>query len=156
MPAEIERKFLLDAPPKQIADSAGEPIEQGYLAVSEGVEVRLRRAGDRLFLAAKRGRGEVREEVQVGLGAEQFEALWPLTESRRLRKRRHLVPLQGGLEAEVDVFEGALAGLVTAEVEFEAAATSRDFEPPSWLGEEITGDSRYANQTLARDGRPAA
>jgi CYTH domain-containing protein/CHAD domain-containing protein len=152
MPAEIERKFLLDEPPEQLQGLTGERIEQGYLAVAGGVEVRLRRAGDRLLLTAKVGYGEVREEVEIGIGAGHFDALWPLTESRRLRKTRFLVPLGQGLEAEVDVYEGDLAGLVTAEVEFGFERQSRDFRPPAWLGEEVTGDHRFANQSLALDG----
>ena len=151
MPDEIERKFMLDKLPDWLQDCSSTPIEQGYLAIDEEVEVRLRRIGERRLLTAKRGHGEVREEVEVGLGEHQFDALWPLTDSQRLRKTRYLVPLDG-LKAEVDVFEGELEGLVTAEVEFDSAAQSRDFQPPPWLGDEVTGDSRYANQSLALHG----
>ena len=116
------------------------------------LEVRLRRVEDQRLLTAKLGRGESRVEAEIPLGINQFDALWPLTEPRRLRKSRYLVPLGSGLEAEVDVFEGELAGLVTAEVEFDSEQQSRDFRPPPWLGEEVTGDRRYANQTLAGEG----
>ena len=47
-----------------------------------------------------------------------------------------------------------LAGLVVAEVEFGSERQSRDFRPPAWLGEEVTGDRRYANQSLALGGDP--
>ena len=156
MAAEIERKFLLEAPPASLRDHPGVPIEQGYLAIAETEEVRLRREGDRRRLTVKRGHGEVREEVEVDLTEEQFDALWPLTESRRLRKRRYRVPLAEGLEAEVDVYAGELEGLVTAEVEFGSEQQSRGFRSPTWLGKEITGDERYANQRLAVDGVPPA
>jgi len=42
-----------------------------------------------------------------------------------------------------------------AEVEFESEAESDEFEPPGWLGEEVTGDDRYSGQSLARSGIPA-
>ena len=42
-----------------------------------------------------------------------------------------------------------LAGLLTAEIEFPSEAAARDFSPPPWLGEEVTGDTTYANQNLA-------
>jgi CYTH domain-containing protein len=29
------------------------------------------------------------------------------------------------------------------------------FEPPGWIGEEVTGDERYLNETLATRGRPS-
>ncbi len=154
MATEIERKFLLDEPPGQIRGRAGKRIEQGYVTSRERVEVRLRKVEDQRLLTAKLGHGETRVEVEIPLGTNQFDALWPLTEPRRLHKTRYLVPLGHGLEAEVDVFEGALAGLVTAEVEFGFERQSRDFRPPAWLGKEVTGDHRYANQSLAREGAP--
>jgi CYTH domain-containing protein/CHAD domain-containing protein len=154
MATEIERKFLLDGRPDQLRGLYGERIEQGYVAIAGEVEVRLRRTGDRRLLAAKLGHGELRWETEIALGVNQFDALWPLTESRRLRKTRHRVPLGDELEAEVDLFEGDLAGLITAEVEFESERQSRDFRPPAWLGKEITGEHRYANQSLVREGAP--
>ncbi len=152
MAAEIERKFLLGEPPDWLQDCASVPIEQGYVALAEETEVRLRKAGERRLLTVKRGQGEVREEVEIPLGEDQFDALWPLTARRQLAKTRFLVALEEGLEAEVDVFEGDLKGLAVAEVEFESERQSGDFEAPRWLGEEITGDPRYANRELALRG----
>jgi CYTH domain-containing protein/CHAD domain-containing protein len=151
--AEIERKFLVTEMPR--AESGSTAIEQGYLALDENTEVRLRRAGDELFLTAKGGHGEVREEVEVSIDPPSFEALWPLTAGRRVRKVRHYMPLAHGLRAEVDVYEDGLDGLRTAEVEFDSPEASRDFTPPPWFGRELTGDRRYANQTLATEGLPA-
>jgi CYTH domain-containing protein/CHAD domain-containing protein len=152
--AEIERKFLLSVVPDWLREFPAKRIEQGYLAITDDVEVRLRKAGEDRLLTVKRGAGEVREELEVELEPDQFEPLWPLTESRRLAKVRHLVPVGGGLEAEVDVFDAALAGLVVAEVEFGSERQALDFEPPPWLGEEVTGDDRYAGRRLAVGGPP--
>jgi CYTH domain-containing protein/CHAD domain-containing protein len=154
MAAEIERKFLLSRAPEGLRERPSVHIDQGYLAIGDEVEVRLRRAGEKRLLTVKRGHGEVREEVEVGIGIDGFERLWPLTESRRVVKTRYLVPLTGRLEAEVDLFEGELAGLLVAEVEFGSERESRAFEPRSWLGEEVTGDDRYASQALAVHGIP--
>jgi CYTH domain-containing protein/CHAD domain-containing protein len=150
--AEIERKFLVDEMPR--AESGRTEIEQGYLAIDEGAEVRLRRAGDELFLTAKSGHGEVREEVEVTIAPGPFEELWPLTAGRRVRKVRHYVPLGGGLRAEVDVYGDALDGLRTAEVEFGSHEEADGFAIPHWFGRELTGDPRYANQSLATAGLP--
>jgi adenylate cyclase len=155
MAEEIERKFLVSEPPSWLADCPSEEIEQGYLAIAEdGDEVRLRRRGDASLLTVKRGHGERREEEEVEIGDEQFEALWPLTDGRRLRKRRHRVE-DPAATIEVDVYDDALAGLVTAEVEFPSEELADRFSPPRWLDEELTGDDRYANQRLAVEGRPA-
>jgi adenylate cyclase len=150
---EVERKFALSEVPDWLADHRRIEIAQGYLAITDEVEVRIRRAAEGHFLAVKSGHGEVREEIDVDISEEQFDELWPLTERLRLVKDRYLVPI-GDLTAEVDVYGGALEGLAVAEVEFPSAEESRGFEPPDWLGEEVTGDDRYANQNLARSGPP--
>jgi adenylate cyclase len=151
---EIERKFLVSSPPDDLDEHPHERISQGYLAIAAGgEEVRLRRIGDGLRLAAKRGLGGVRDEEEVELSDDQFEALWPLTEGRRVEKTRYRIPL-GDLEVELDVYEGDLDGLITAEVEFESEDDSAAFEVPDWLGREVTEDERYKNQRLARDGLP--
>ena len=154
MASEIERKFLVSSAPAWLGECPSARIEQGYLAITAETELRLRRAGAELTLTAKRGHGEVREEIEVLLDPGQFSALWPLSAERRLTKVRHVVPLGDALRAEVDVYTGELEGLVTAEVEFESEARSRWFRPPAWFGEELTGDGRYSNQSLATAGAP--
>jgi CYTH domain-containing protein/CHAD domain-containing protein len=152
--AEIERKFLLEQLPSDLGRHPHKQIEQGYLAVSKRAEVRLRRADGECTLTVKRGSGEEREEIEVELAAEQFDALWEACGEGRLAKRRHLVPLGGGLTAEVDVYGGSLQGLAVAEVEFSSLEAARAFERPAWFDREVTADHRYANQSLARGGIP--
>ena len=152
---EIERKWVLDGPPRWPADHPARRVEQGYVALDEaGAEVRVRRAGDELTLTVKSAPGLVRVEEELALSEAQFASLWALTEGRRVVKTRHLVALEDALTAEVDVYEDALSGLVTAEVEFDSEEASAAFEPPGWLGREVTGDKRYANRALAVDGAP--
>ena len=146
---EVERKFLLDGLPAAVAGARGVPIEQGYLAVDGGVEVRIRRLGDRRILTIKGGTGLVRLEEELELDERRFAALWPLTEGRRLEKTRRAARLPGDLLLEVDEYRGALAGLVVAEVEFQTVEASQAFVVPPWLGPEVTGDPAYANRSLA-------
>ena len=152
---EIERKFLPTRVPDDLPE--GQRIEQGYLAVAaDGVEVRVRRRAGAPTLTVKSGPAHVRVEEELAIDDRRFEALWRLTEGRRIDKVRHVVPLGGGLAAELDVYEGAHAGLLVAEVEFPSREASTRFAPPAWLGPEVTGDARYANQSLALDGPPGA
>jgi CYTH domain-containing protein len=155
MAKEIERKFLLQRVPSLADGLQSIDIEQGYLAIDEETEVRVRRADQDRFITVKGGHGEVRDEIEIAISGEQFAALWPLTEGRRLSKRRLVVRLERGLEVELDIFKGELEGLLIAEVEFESEAESDEFESPGWLGEEVTGDDRYSGQSLARSGVPA-
>lgn len=155
MPFEIERKFLLAAVPTWLDGCGSLKIEQGYLALDDEGEVRLRRIDSgRALLTVKRGRGRRRLEQEVELSAEQFGLLWPLTEGRRISKRRYLAE-RPEATYEIDVYEGSLSGLLVAEVEFGSEEESAGFEPPDWALSELTGDRRYENRSLAERGRPA-
>lgn len=150
---EIERKFLV----KQLPPLEGcvcHHIEQGYLATELGrSEVRLRRSDGDRSLTVKRDRDDgenvhSRDEVDVPLLPEQWEMLWKMTEGRRVTKVRYEVPA-GDWTVEIDVFSGKNEGIVTAEVEFPDPASSQAFQPPSWLGDEITRNPEYSNWRLA-------
>jgi adenylate cyclase len=154
--AEVERKWVLPAPPDGLREHPSHRLEQGYVALDPvGVEVRIRRKDEQTLMTVKAGTGLVRAEEEWAIEAERFARLWPMTEGRRVVKTRFLVPLDAGLTAEVDVYGGALDGLVTAEVEFGDETAANAFDAPAWLGEDVTGDKRYANRALAVDGRPA-
>jgi adenylate cyclase len=150
---EVERKFLVAVAP-DLAGAEAVEIEQGYLAIGSDGEVRVRRQGDRLLLTAKRGSGLSREEAEVELDGSSFDELWSLTQGRRLKKRRYVIP-HGDLKIEVDAYEGDLEGLMVAEIEFPSEEEAKAFEPPGWLSEEVTGDHRYLNETLAAAGVPS-
>jgi CYTH domain-containing protein len=152
---EIERKFLVADPPPDLDRHPSTAIEQGYLAVDDdGTEVRVRRRDGQALLTVKSGAGRSRVEEELEIEPERFERLWPLTEGRRIEKRRYELPAPGGATIELDVYAGALGGLVVAEVEFGSDEEADAFEPPAWLGPEVTDDPRFKNQRLARDGAP--
>ena len=80
---EIERKFLLKRFPPGLKQFPHDTIAQGYLAVGPGgVQVRLRKKGAVRSLTFKRGAKGVREEREIRLSVEQFNALWPATLGR--------------------------------------------------------------------------
>lgn len=148
---ERERRWLVRRLPDDLP--APSPIAQGYLAHQGSVAVRVRRWGDRHMATVKGGSGGRRTEVEWDITPEQFDALWLLTEGRRVEKRRHALPL-GTATAEIDVFGGALDGLVLVEVEFGDDEAMAAFEAPGWFGPEVTDDHRYTNLALADHGLP--
>jgi CYTH domain-containing protein len=153
MPAErhreIERKFLVRKLPDDLAAFPSTEISQGYLvSLDDGLQVRLRKKREQYSLTYKRGLGNVREEREVALTAEQFTTLWPATEGKRLSKTRYEIPFAERV-VEIDVYSGKHDGLVVAEVEFDDEQSAINFQPPDWLGEDVTGDPRYSNQLLA-------
>ncbi|HET6510507.1 MAG TPA: CYTH domain-containing protein [Baekduia sp.] len=154
---EIERKFLVDAPPP-LDDGAwtARRLEQGYLAVTDAVEVRVRRAdGADARLTVKSAPGLTRVEEELALDGDAFERLWPLTEGRRVVKTRHTRRSDDdGLLFELDVYEGSLRGLTVLEVEFASEHAAASWTPPPWIAREVTGEKAYANQSLALYGAP--
>ena len=146
---EIERKFLVRKLPEDLASYPSTEISQGYLvSMDDGLQVRLRKKNEHYSLTYKRGFGNVREERELALTAEQFATLWPATEGKRLTKTRYEIACGDNL-VEIDLYGGRHEGLVVAEVEFDDEQAALDFEPPDWLGEDVTGDPRYSNQLLA-------
>lgn len=152
---ELERKFLVAEAPADLERYPADRILQGYLAIGEdGTEVRVRRRGKRTSLTVKQGGGLTRREEEIEITRAQFDRLWPLTEGRRIEKTRHLIGLPRGLVIELDRYDGALAGLLVAEVEFPSAAAAHRFSPPDWFGREVTDADEYKNKRLATAGLP--
>jgi CYTH domain-containing protein len=147
---EIERKFLIRKLPRSLERYPHSEIVQGYLAVDRKAHVRLRKKGRVCTLTFKRGPARAREEREVHLTPAQFSILWPATAGARLTKTRYYVPYRK-LTVEIDIYRGSNEGLIVAEVEFPDVYSYHEFRPPNWLGDEVTGASRYSNVKLARD-----
>ena len=143
MGIEIERKFLVVGDEWRRAD--GVPIRQGYLARERGHSVRVRVAGERATLTIKAGTDTLKRsefEYEIPL-ADAIELLKLCTHT--IEKTRRVVDV-AGTKWEVDEFGGDNAGLVVAEVELDSE--DQAFNKPSWIGREVTNDSRYLNSEL--------
>ena len=146
MPLEIERKFLVKGRPWMEA-GAGTPIRQGYLAQSEESVVRVRASGQQAWLTIKGPtRGLSRLEFEYEIPLEDASPLLELCGEGLVEKTRYRIA-ERGVVFEVDVFEGANAGLVVAEVELNHE--EEEFFRPEWLGEEVSHDPRYRNSELS-------
>ncbi len=145
---EIERKFLVRRLPAGLGAYEAREIEQGYLC-TEPV-VRIRRSGSRYELTYKSKGFLAREEHNLPLTKEAYLHLLPKIDGRLIQKKRYLIPLEDGLTAELDVFEGDLAPLLLAEVEFESEKDAAAFTPPEWFGEDVTFSGRYQNSYLSQ------
>lgn len=154
MPVEIERKFLVASESWRSAAGAGVPIAQGYLSVSGPFAARVRRMGDAGFLTMKSNdSGLQRLEFEYPIPAADAETMLSQlgADGLRLEKTRHLLRHEGH-EWSVDVFGGALSGLILAEIEL--TDPDESFAKPDWLGAEVTHDLRYRNAALAERGLP--
>ncbi len=142
---EIERKFLIDVAglPHDFETLRHVHVSQGYL----GEGFRLRDAEGQLSLAVKSPGGLQRAKFEIPLTTEQFASLWHSIEGRLITKTSYYI--DGEQRIELDIFEGQLAGLIIAEVEFDSLEAAHSFTPPSWFGREVTELPQYKNQNLA-------
>ena len=151
MAIEIERKFLVLHDGWRRDAGPGRRMCQGYVSRSGGTSVRIRRIGDQAFLTIKGARNGIsRPEFEYEVPPADAEAmLRDLCPHPPLEKVRYDVPYAGAVW-EVDVFEGAHAGLVLAELELEHP--DQPVLLPPWAGVEVSHDVRYRSAALARSG----
>ena len=147
---EIERKFLVKNADYREDATSRIWILQGFLSADPDRTVRVRCIGTHGFLTIK-GRsfdqGTSRPEWEYEIPLAEAEELLALCIPTPVEKVRYQVPF-GGHTFEVDEFLGANQGLVLAEVELRQK--EEEFMHQSWLGTEVTGDSRYYNSQLSQ------
>lgn len=151
-PVEVERKFLLRQMPPAVRVSPSLEIEVGWLPgvrISERVRRVIASGREQRFRTINAGVGAGRLEVEEEVTAPVFDHLWPLTEGRRVLKRRHKIH-HHGLTWEIDDFADRELVLAEVEVPFEDSPV----EPPEWLKpyvvREVTGEDEFSNLQLAK------
>ncbi len=149
---EIERKFILNKPDFDLSAFKKTHIDQYY--ISTDPTIRIRQTDDEFILTVK-GKGELaREEFELALTEKQYTSLKCKTDLPPVSKTRYFIPIENNLTAELDVYENALDGLFTVEVEFNSIEQAKGFVPPSWFGKDVTTDNRYKNTSLYTKGMP--
>lgn len=152
---EIEKKYRVKYLPNEYENYPCKKIEQGYLC--ENPVVRIRKSNEEYILTYKSKFGleqskeisaRVNHEVEVPLNQEGYEHLKEKIDGNLISKRRYIIPLEGDLKAELDIFEGCLDGLMVVEVEFASEEMAGKFIPPEWFGEDVTFDRCYANKNM--------
>ena len=145
---EIERKYLVHTLPENIEQYHCRHLEQGYLNTSP--VVRIRKDDHKYELTYKSSGLLARQEYNLPLDAASYEHLKSKVDGHLISKKRYLIPLNTELTIELDVFEGYLAPLVLAEVEFPTEAMAMSFVPPKWFGEDVTFSGEYHNSYLSQ------
>lgn len=146
MGIEIERKYLVQGKPWSATDKAT-VYRQGYLNRDAQRTVRVRIAGTKAMLTIKGiSQGATRAEFEYEIPVKDAEELLKLCDGPVIEKTRHIILFEGKTW-EVDEFYGDNEGLVMAEIELKSEEEM--FALPPWVTEEVTGDERYYNSSLA-------
>ena len=150
MGIEIERKFLVKNLDFKIESFEKKYIKQGYLNSNKNRTVRIRVSDDTAFITIKgksNTAGTSRFEWEKEIPFSEADELLLLCEPNLIEKQRYLIK-KGAHTFEVDFFLGDNLGLIVAEIEL--TAENEEFEKPSWLAKEVTGDLKYYNSSISK------
>ena len=153
---EIERKFLVNEIPQNLDSYKKFEIEQGYISTKP--TIRIRKINKKYVLTVKSkfavcksdGDPIINNELECEITEKEYEALKERINGDLIQKFRYIIPLEQELEAELDVFQGRLLGLVFAEVEFTSVEEANNFNKPTWFGRDVSDDRRYRNSEIAK------
>jgi adenylate cyclase len=150
MGIEIERKFLVKNLDFKTESFEKKYIKQGYLNSNKNRTVRIRVSDDTAFVTIKgksNTAGTSRFEWEKEIPFSEADELLLLCEPNLIEKQRYLIK-KGAHTFEVDFFLGDNLGLIVAEIEL--TAENEEFEKPSWLAKEVTGDLKYYNSSISK------
>ena len=151
MAQEIERKFLVKSEAFKTDAFREVRITQGYLSSVPERAVRVRIIGEKGFLTIKgigNETGVSRFEWENEIPVNDVIELLKICEPGVIDKKRYYIK-SGKHIFEVDTFYGDNEGLIIAEVEL--VSENEDFIKPSWLGKEVTGNSKFYNSSLVKN-----
>ena len=147
---EIERKYLVTSDSYKHMAVARYHICQGYISREKTGTVRIRITDNKAYLTIK-GKPAAghfaRYEWEKEIDVQEAQELMQLCQGTIIDKTRWIIPAaEEGLKWEVDEFHGKHEGLTLAEIEL--TSEEQQVEKPSFVGEDVTSDSRYYNANM--------
>jgi CYTH domain-containing protein len=148
---ELEKTYLARYLPEGLKDCSNKEIKDIYIPESiEHPVLRIRKRGDKYEITKK-------QPVSGTDSSEQFEHTIILTKEefstleqvkgKVVRKIRYYYNHKG-IQAEVDVFQDDLTGLVLVDFEFKEVADKNNFEMPDFCLVDVTQDKYFAGGML--------
>jgi CYTH domain-containing protein len=147
---EIERKFLVSSDAFKGEAGVKSRIIQGFLNTDPERTVRIRVINDQGLITVKglsSDDGLKRFEWEKEITKSDAMSLFEFCEHSIIDKVRFEV-ICGEHTFEIDEFHGDNEGLTIAEIELEHE--DEQFVKPEWLGEEVTGITKYYNSQLSQ------
>ncbi len=149
---ELELTYLARSLPVEISDVAPKRLLDIYVPeISNSPFIRLRKKGNEYKITKKKpiddNDASRQSEQTIPLDHDEFDAL-SVASKRSVEKDRYKVVI-GGNTAEVDIFDGALKGLVLIDFEFETIEAKAAFNPPEYCLADVTQERFVAGGQLA-------
>jgi len=150
---ELELTYLARVIPSEVHGAIPNHLLDVYIPGDLDIHshLRLRQRGDKYEitkkLPIKEGDASKQIEYTIPLDNTEFTSLSPVS-SKRIEKDRYDVNIDGN-PAEVDIFLGALKGLVLIDFEFSSDADKQTFTPPPCCLVEVTQEDFIAGGNLA-------
>lgn len=147
MGKEIEHKYLvINDSYKKLAVKVYE-ISQGYLSQDADRVVRIRIKADKGYITIKsRNVGDTRGEFEYEIPVSDAREMLAICLPTVISKTRYIVPFEGN-DWEIDEFHGVHEGLTIGEIEI--PYSGYEYGIPNFIGENVTGDTRYYNSVLS-------
>jgi len=144
---ELEKTYLLKYIPKDLNEYDSKEIVDIYIPKSSRhAVIRIRKSDDKYEITKKEPISDddasCQKEQTIRLTEEEFNEFKKL-DGKIVHKTRYCYEYDGR-KCEVDVFQGALKGLVVVDFEFETNEEKDAFEIPSFCLIEITQEEFIA------------
>jgi adenylate cyclase len=148
---ELERTYLAKELPAGLKDCPSKEMIDIYVPASAPhPDLRIRKSGSSHVITRKRpvveGDSSRMLEETIELSADEFSEL-NVVPGKRVEKKRYFYE-QDGHTFEIDVFTGALSGLVLVDIEFDTVEEKDSFGMPSFCLVEVTQEKFIAGGML--------
>lgn len=148
MAVEIEHKYLVKVEEwNKVATTKCMEIRQGYLQTNPNKTIRVRTKGNQAYITIKgKAVGASRLEFEYEIPVADANELLDKFCSNLIEKVRHYI-IHDDKTWEIDVFTGLNTGLIVAEIELNSEGET--YTLPSWAGDNVTHEIKYANSNLS-------
>lgn len=151
---EIERKFLVRKLPENLDRYDCKYLEQAYISTAPVIRIRaiknIANNTKQYVLTVKSEGMLAHQEYELEITESAYNNLMQKTEGNTISKYRYIIPLEDKLKVELDVFTGDFDGVVMGEIEFPTEEYAKKYDPPAYLGKEVTFDKRFHNNTMTK------
>ena len=143
---ELEKTYLAKSIPEGLKNCENKEIIDVYIPKSQRHStLRIRKHGDVYEITKKepvKDDASIQEEHTVPLTKEEFEVLSKL-DGKKTFKIRYFMDYNGN-RCEIDVFQGALKGLIVVDFEFESEEGKDNFKMPDFCLVDVTKEEFIA------------